>query len=211
MVPFHEQVFHLLMTLEVDLRDSAGRHGSHQEWRRTVDQRKDAAGSQPLFLMTLLARLADQARGRHWPDPLYVHSEHFKRSNATILTSLQGLQVKVRGEHALTSHRDCLSSAFLEPCKPVPIQRQLKLVSSWNMMRDHRNLQTLLNILQGLLNVGNSLTQCLTPLTCVSAYVHAKAPVASVAFPVGCRGTPQSWAWATLARFLLISLVGCRA
>ncbi|KAK9848099.1 hypothetical protein WJX84_012262 [Apatococcus fuscideae] len=54
------KVFHLLMTLEVDLRDSAGRHGSHQEWRRTVDQRKDAAGSQPLFLMTLLARLADQ-------------------------------------------------------------------------------------------------------------------------------------------------------
>ncbi|KAK9831763.1 hypothetical protein WJX74_008541 [Apatococcus lobatus] len=54
------KVLQELVASGVDLQGAAGRHGSQQEWRRSIDRRRDAAGHHPLFLSTLLSRLVDQ-------------------------------------------------------------------------------------------------------------------------------------------------------
>ena len=60
MVHWEMQVLQELLALGIDLHGGAGRHGSQQEWRRSLDRRKDAAGPVPLFLSALLAKLTNQ-------------------------------------------------------------------------------------------------------------------------------------------------------
>ena len=53
----------MLVKLGVDLHGAAGRHSSQQEWRRTVGRR---AGSRPLFLDTLSAKLHEQVTAAYY-------------------------------------------------------------------------------------------------------------------------------------------------